>query len=148
VPNNLQLNQAISQDLAAVGIKAKIQNIGDSTRFTTLVSTDKTQFFQWDWGYFSVFDADGILWDMHHSSSPYAYFSTPELDGYLEQGRGTLDKDKRLEAYSKAQHLLHDEAAVLFMFGVHGIWGVSKRIDWQPHADEIDRLFEAKPKST
>jgi len=146
VPNNSQLNQAISQDLAAVGIKATIQNIGDSTQFTTTVSNNKAQFFQWDWGYFSVFDADGILWDMFHSDSPYAYFSTPELDKLLEQGRGTLDVDTRLKAYSQAQHLLHDEAAVLFMFGVHSIWGVSNKIDWTPRADEIDRLFEAKPK--
>ncbi len=146
VPNNAQVNQAISQDLQAVGIKATIQNIGDSTAFTTMVSDSKTQFFQWDWGYFSVFDADGILWDMHHSSSPYAYFSTPELDKALEEGRGTLDSAKRQTAYSKAQQILHDEAAVLFMFGVHSIWGVSSRLDWKPRSDEIDRLFEAKTK--
>lgn len=147
VPNTVQLNQAISQDLAAVGIKATIQNIGDSTQFVTQVSTGKARFYQWDWGYYSVFDADGILWDMHHSSSPYAYFSTPDLDKLLEDGRGTLDANARLDAYSKAQRLLHDEAAVLFMFGVRSIWGVSSRIDWVPRADEIDRLFEAKPKS-
>ncbi len=146
VPNNSQVNQAISQDLQAVGIKATIQNIGDPTAFTTTVSDSKAQFYQWDWGYFSVFDADGILWDMHHSSSPYAYYSTPELDKLLEQGRGTLDPAKRQEAYSAAQKLLHDDAAVLFMFGVHSIWGVSSRLDWKPRSDEIDRLFEAKPK--
>lgn len=146
VPNNLQLQQAISQDLQAVGIKAEIQNVGDSTAFVTQVSQGKAQFYQWDWGYYSVFDADGILWDMFHSTSPYSYFSTPELDKLLEDGRGTLDETKRKEIYSKAQKLLHDEAAVLFMFAVHSIWGVSSKIQWQPRADEIDRLFEAKPK--
>ncbi len=146
VPNNLQLQQAISQDLQGVGIKAEIQNLGDSTAFTTTVSQGKAQFYQWDWGYYSVFDADGVLWDMFHSSSPYAYFSTPELDKLLEEGRETLDQARRQEAYSKAQRLLHDEAAVLFMFAVHSIWGVSNRIQWQPRFDEIDRLFEAKPR--
>lgn len=146
VPNNLQLQQAISQDLQAVGIKAEIQNIGDSTAFVTQVSQGKAQFYQWDWGYFSVFDADGILWDMFHSSSPYSYFSTPELDKLLEDGRGTLDETKRKQIYSQAQKLIHDEAAVLFMFAVHSVWGVSNKIQWQPRADEIDRLFEAKPK--
>lgn len=148
VPNNSQLNQAISQDLADVGIKATIQNIGDSTQFTTLVSTNKAVFYQWDWGYFSVFDADGILYDMFHSDSPYAYYSTPELDKLLEEGRGTLDSAKREQVYSQAQHLLHDDAAVLFMFGAHSIWGVSSKVDWTPRSDEIDRLFEAKPKTS
>ena len=146
VPNNSQLNQAISQDLQAVGIKATIQNFGDSTQYVTTVSSGKAQFYQFDWGYFSVFDADGILWDMFHSSSPYNYYSTPELDKLLEDGRGTLDQTKRKEIYSQIQNMLHDDAAVLFMFAVHGIWGVSSKIDWQPRSDEIDRLFEAKPK--
>ena len=65
----------------------------------------------------------------------------------LEDGRETLDQAKRKETYSQIEHMLHDDAAVLFMFAVHGIWGVSSKIDWQPRSDEIDRLFEAKPKS-
>ncbi len=149
VPNNKQLNEAIAQDLQAVGIKATIQNFSDSTAFTTTVSEGKAgPMFQWDWGYFSVFDADGVLWDMHHSSSPYAYFSTPELDQLLEQGRSTLDEATRKEVYSKAQLLLREEAAVLFMFSVTSVWGVSNRIDWQARADEVDRIFEAKPRSS
>jgi peptide/nickel transport system substrate-binding protein len=148
MPNNQQVNEAIVQDLAAAGIKATIQNFGDVTSFTTTVSEGKGgPMYQFDWGYFSVFDADGILWDMHHSSSPYAYFSTPELDALLEQGRGTLDEARRKDVYSKAQKLLHDEAAVLFLWSLSGIWGVSKNVDWQPRGDEIDRLFEAKPKA-
>jgi peptide/nickel transport system substrate-binding protein len=148
VPNNQQVNQAIVQDLQAVGIKASIQNFSDSTAFTTTVSEGKGgPMYQWDWGYFSVYDADGILWDMHHSSSPYAYFSSPELDKLLEQGRGTLDEAKRKEVYASAQKLLHDEAAVLFMWSVHSVWGVSNRIDWQGRSDEIDRGFEAKPRA-
>ena len=148
VPNNQQVNQAIVQDLQAVGIKASIQNFSDSTAFTTTVSEGKGgPMYQWDWGYFSVYDADGILWDMHHSSSPYAYFSTPELDKLLEEGRGTLDEARRKEVYASAQKLLHDEAAVLFMWSVHSVWGVSSRIDWQGRSDEIDRGFEAKPRA-
>jgi peptide/nickel transport system substrate-binding protein len=147
MPNNRQVNEAIAQDLQAVGIKVNIQNFADNTAFTTTVSEGKGgPMYQWDWGYYSVYDADGILWDMHHSSSPYAYFATPELDKLLEEGRGTLDETKRKEVYAKAQHLLRDEAAVLFMWSLAAVWGVSNKVDWQPRSDEIDRLFEAKPK--
>ena len=102
--------------------------------------------YQWDWGYYSVFDADGILWDMHHSSSPYAYYSTPELDKLLEDARGTLDENARKAAYAKAQQILRDDAAVLFLWSLHAVWGVSSKVDWVPRSDEIDRMFEAKPK--
>jgi peptide/nickel transport system substrate-binding protein len=148
VPNHRQVMEAIVQDLGAVGIKATIQNVPDSTTRTNQVAEGKGgPMYQWDWGYYSVFDADGILWDMHHSSSNYAYFSSPELDKLLEEGRGTLDEARRKDAYSKAQKLLRDEAAVIFMWSVTSVWGVSNKIDWQGRPDEIDRLFEAKPRA-
>jgi hypothetical protein len=42
--------------------------------------------------------------------------------------------------------MLRDEAVVLFCWSATSVWGVSKRIDWRGRADEIDRVFEAKPK--
>ncbi|MBA2450361.1 MAG: hypothetical protein H0V51_20290, partial [Chloroflexi bacterium] len=147
MPNVRQVNEAIVQDLQAVGIQANIQNFADLTSYTTTVSEGKGgPMYQWDWGYYSVFDADGILWDMHHSSSPYAYYSTPELDKLLEDARGTLDENARKAAYAKAQQILRDDAAVLFLWSLHAVWGVSSKVDWVPRSDEIDRMFEAKPK--
>ena len=75
-----------------------------------------------------------------------SYWKSPELDKLLEEGRTVLDETKRKEAYSKAQKLLRDEAAILFCWSATSVWGVSKRIDWTGRADEIDRIFEAKPK--
>jgi len=147
VPNVKQVNEAMVQDFQAVGIKATIQNIPDATTRVGQMTDGKGGPMYWnDWGYFSVFDADGILWDMFHSSSPYTYFKSPELDKLLEEARGTIDEAKRKEGYAKAQKLLHDEAAVVFLWAATSVWGVSSRIDWQGRADEIDRIFEAKPK--
>ncbi len=147
VPNVRQLTEAIVQDLAGVGIKATIQNIPDATTRVNQVGEGKGgPMYWWDWGYYSVFDADGILWEMHHSSGANNYFASPELDKLLEEGRTTLDESKRKDAYSKAQKLLHDEAAVIFLWSATSVWGVSKRLDWTGRADEIDRIFEAKPK--
>src|SRR5207248_5012031 len=41
MPNNQQVNEAVVQDLAAVGMKATIQNFGDTPSFTTAVSEGK-----------------------------------------------------------------------------------------------------------
>ncbi|MCC6179019.1 MAG: hypothetical protein IT305_27230 [Chloroflexi bacterium] len=148
VPNTKQVYEAIAQDLNAVGFKVNIQFIPDSTTRVNQVSDGKGgPMFSWDWGYYSVFDADGILWDIHHSSAPLSYWRTPELDKLLEEGRSTLDENKRKETYSKAQKMLRDEAVVLFCWSATSVWGVSKRVDWQGRADEIDRIFEAKPKA-
>jgi peptide/nickel transport system substrate-binding protein len=147
VPNVKQVTEAMVQDFQAAGIKATIQNIPDATTRVGMMTDGKGGPMYWnDWGYFSVFDADGILWDMFHSSSPYSYFKSPDLDTLLEDARGTIDEAKRKDAYAKAQKLLHDEAAVVFLWAATSVWGVSKRTDWQGRADEIDRMFEAKPK--
>ena len=34
----------------------------------------------YNWGSYSVFDADGIYWDMLHSSSIFTYYNNAELD--------------------------------------------------------------------
>jgi peptide/nickel transport system substrate-binding protein len=148
VPNTSQVYDAMVQDLNAVGFKINRQHIPDATTRVNQVSDGKGgPMFSWDWGYYSVFDADGILWDIHHSSAPLAYWKSPELDKLLEEGRTVLDEAKRKEVYSKAQKLLRDEAVVLFCWSATSVWGVSKRIDWTGRADEIDRIFEAKPKA-
>jgi peptide/nickel transport system substrate-binding protein len=148
VPNTSQVYDAMIQDLNAVGFKVNRQHIPDATTRVNQVSDGKGgPMFAWDWGYYSVFDADGILWDIHHSSAPLAYWKSAELDKLLEDGRTVLDEAKRKEAYSKAQKLLRDEAVVLFCWSATSVWGVSKRVDWTGRADEIDRVFEAKPKA-
>ncbi|MGE3908518.1 MAG: ABC transporter substrate-binding protein [Chloroflexota bacterium] len=147
VPNTSQVYDAIVQDLNAVGFKINRQHLPDATTRVNQVSDGKGgPMFSWDWGYYSVFDADGILWDIHHSSAPLSYWKSPELDKLLEEGRSTLDEAKRKEVYSKAQKLLREEAVVLFCWSATSVWGVSKKVDWQGRPDEIDRMFEAKPK--
>jgi peptide/nickel transport system substrate-binding protein len=147
VPNTKQVYEAMAQDLQTVGFKVNIQHIPDSTTRVNQVSEGKGgPMFSWDWGYYSVFDADGILWDIHHSSAPLSYWHNAELDKLLEEGRTILDENQRKAAYSKAQKLLREEAVVLFCWSATSVWGVSNKIDWQGRADEIDRMFEAKPK--
>ncbi len=34
---------------------------------------------------------------------------------------------------------------VIFLWGYHAVWGVSKAINWKPAPDEIDRYYEATP---
>ncbi len=147
VPNTKQVYEAIAQDLQSVGFKINIQFIPDATTRVGQMTDGKAgPMFSSDWGYYSVFDADGILFDIHHSSAPLSYWKSPELDKLIEDGRATIDEAKRKDIYAKAQKLLHDEAIVLFCWSATSVWGVSKKIDWQGRADEIDRMFEAKPK--
>ena len=126
-----QTNDAIVADMAKAGFRAKRNYIGRQQR--PLIDPDQATarpapMFEWSWGYYSVFDADAILYDVFKCGEPYSYYCNKALDDLVIQGRSTLDAKKRAEIYAKAQKLIFDDAAYLYKWGLRGVWGIS-----QPH---------------
>ena len=141
-PGVIQTSDAIVADLAKAGIRTKQRMVGESGPYTNLVRDNKADpMFEWSWGYYSVFDADAILFDVMTCGQPYSYYCNKALDDLVIQGRSTLDSKKRQEIYTKAQILLKEDAAYLFKWGLRGVWGVSNRIEYEAPRDEIDRMF-------
>jgi peptide/nickel transport system substrate-binding protein len=141
-PGVIQTSDAIVADLVKVGIRAKQRTIGETGPFTNVVRDNKADpMFEWSWGYYSVFDADAILYDVMTCNQAYSYYCNKALDDLVIQGRSTLDSKKRQEIYTKAQSLLKEDAAYLYKWGLRGVWGISNRIDYEAPRDEIDRMF-------
>jgi len=141
-----QTSEAITADLAKVGLRTRKRYIGEIGPFVNLVRDGKAEpMFEWSWGYYSVFDADAILFDVMKCGEPYSYYCNKELDDLILQGRSTLDSKKRTEIYAKAQRLLFDDAAYLYKWGLRGVWGISNRVDYEAPRDEIDRMFLVTP---
>jgi len=146
-PGVIQTSDAIVADLAKAGIRTKQRMVGESGPYTNLVRDNKADpMFEWSWGYYSVFDADAILFDVMTCGQPYSYYCNKALDDLVIQGRSTLDSKKRMEIYAKAQNLLKEDAAYLYKWGLRGVWGVSNRIDYEAPRDEIDRMFIVTPR--
>ena len=141
-PGVIQTSDAIVADLVKVGIRTKQRTIGETGPFTNMVRDNKADpMFEWSWGYYSVFDADAILYDVMTCDQAYSYYCNKALDDLVIQGRSTLDSKKRQEIYTKAQALLQEDAAYLYKWGLRGVWGISNRIDYEAPRDEIDRMF-------
>ena len=146
-PGLIQTSDAIVADLAKVGIRTKARMVGEIGPFVNLVRDGKADpMFEWSWGYYSIFDADAILYDVMSCGQPYSYYCNKALDDLIIQGRSTLDQKKRAEIYQKAQKLIHDDAAYLYKWGLRGVWGVSNRVAYEAPRDEIDRLFLMTPR--
>ncbi len=146
-PGALQTNEAIVADLAKVGIRAQQQYIGETVAYSTRVRDGKAgPMFNLNWGYYSVFDADAILFDIFKCGEPFSYYCNRELDDLIIAGRSTLDQKKRAEIYARAQKMLFDDAAAVFKWALRGVWGISNRIEYEAPRDEIDRMFVVTPR--
>jgi peptide/nickel transport system substrate-binding protein len=121
--------------------------VGEVGPFTNLVRDGKAEpMFEWSWGYYSIFDADAVLFDVMTCNQPYSVYCNKALDDLVIQGRSTLDSKRRMEIYAKAQKLINDDAAYLFKWGLRGVWGVSNRIDYEAPRDEVDRMWVVTPR--
>src|SRR3989442_1681555 len=146
-PGLLQTDEAIVADLTKAGFRVKQNYLGDNTVFVARIKDSKAgPMFSFSWGYYSVFDADAILYDIFKCKETYAYYCNPAMDDLIIQGRSTLDQKKRAEIYAKAQKLAFDDAAYLFKCGLRGVWGISNRVDYQAPPDEVDRMFLVTPR--
>jgi len=146
-PGVIQTSDAIVADLAKAGIRTKARMVGESGPFTNLVRDNKADpMFEWSWGYYSIFDADAIFFDVMTCNQPYSYYCNKQFDDLVIQGRSTLDAKKRQEIYAKAQKLAYDDAAYLFKWGLRGVWGISNRIEYEAPRDEVDRIFLVQPR--
>ena len=142
-----QTSEAIVADLAKAGIRTRRRYVGEIGPYVNLVRDGKAEpMFEWSWGYYSVFDADAILYDVMKCGEAYSYYCNKALDDLIIQGRSTLDQKKRAEVYAKIQRLIFDDAAYLFKWGLRGVWGISNRVEYQAPRDEIDRMFLVTPR--
>jgi ABC-type transport system substrate-binding protein len=142
-----QTSEALSADLAKVGIRTRKRYVGEIGPYVNLVRDGKAEpMFEWSWGYYSIFDADAILFDVMKCGEAYSYYCNKALDDLIIQGRSTLDQKKRADIYVRAQKLIHEDAAYLFKWGLRGVWGISNRVDYEAPRDEIDRMFVVTPR--
>ncbi|MCS7149278.1 MAG: peptide-binding protein [Caldimicrobium sp.] len=121
--------QIIQQDLSKLGIKVNIRVM----EWTTLIHQfiDKRRFQAVILGWTTGPDPD--LYDIFHSSkvkSPglnFVGYQNPEVDRLLEEGRYTLDREKRKAIYFKMQELLVEDQPYTFLYIPMSLEAIHKR---------------------
>jgi peptide/nickel transport system substrate-binding protein len=139
-----QVGDAVAGYLATVGITAKRRHFADVGRYQRTMLEGKLDGINIDsWGSGSVFDADAILYQRFHSKEAYSYATHPDLDGWLDGGRSTLDPAKRKELYARTQRLIHEQAFWVPMYAQFTIEAVNKRLNYEATPDEIQHVYKA-----
>lgn len=139
-PKDREVAQAISGQLAKVGIKAKVITPEWSV-FWSGVRTGK-----WDMFYFGGFnhlDPDVFLSLYFQTGvTKRLAYSNPEVDKAIAEQRQEFDPEKREVLLRKAINTILDDATTILLWRHQMLYGVRERVIWKPTPEEGILVYE------
>lgn len=148
IPAQAQTAEQVAADLAKIGIKVQIQEVPDPAEVGKIVRDGQAgPMIQFGNGSGGQFDAAAALAYIYRCGNPFSYYCNQDFESLYTQQASTTDPAARKKLLSQMQQILHDDAAHLFEWAVHGVWGVSNAVNWPGYSDRNDRWYTAKPAS-
>jgi len=106
-PNFLNVAQDIANNWSQIGIKTNIQVVSDvPSDFQALLTAQEVPP-----------DPDQyLLWHSTQGQTNLTHYANPKVDKLLEDGRRTLDKEKRAKIYEDFQKYLVEDCPAIFLY--------------------------------
>lgn len=136
-----EFTEAVIGDLAAVGIRAKLNWLQYSS-LLELVQQGKTPINHMTWGSGSIPDV-GAITPHFFSGGPDDPANDPRTAEALALGDTSTDPAVRLEAYAEALGVIAEEAYWLPMFSYAKYYAFSQDLNFTPTSDELPRFYDA-----
>ena len=131
--------EAIVGYLQKVGIKAK-QNVFEFAAFGPRRVQNKTApLFIYSIGDAYLEPSWVIKWLTQGGLG--MHYKNPKLDEMLTKIEATDDPKQRARQYSDVQKFIKDEAPFIFLFQADAVFGMNKRVDYNPRPDETQWLY-------
>ncbi len=147
IPAQKQTAEAVTQDLARIGVRLRIQEIQDPSEVGRVVREGRAgPMVQFGNGSAGMFDGEAAYAFIYRCGNPFSYYCNQQFEDLFRELTTTFDRVRRRDLLSRMQALVREDAAVLYEWAVHGIWGIADWVDWEPSPDRNDRLYTAKPK--
>lgn len=149
-PVRVRIAEVVQGQLKEVGVDVKIEEVEWGAYLERTAAGEHDMFIL---GWVTVTaDADYGLYALFHSSQHggagnRTFFTSGEVDKLLDKGRTSIDEKERLDAYSKAQEIIVEEAPQLFLFFQNQNVGQQKYIEgFRLHPAGHHRLSSVKIK--
>lgn len=130
-----EVAQAVAGQLQVVGINATVQTQEWTNYVGAISHKTLTPLYELGWGN-DTFDPDDTLTSLMTSDYPISTWGTPETDKAIDAARYELDPKKRAADYAKILTTVNEQAPWLFLFEYEDLYGINKRVAWQPRTDE------------
>lgn len=132
-------NAAIQNNLAAIGIKADIQQLQDAATVQKILG-DQAPMNCGSWGSNSVNDVSAIL-PYFLGGGGFDYARDSALQAEIAAGGATSDPEARKKHYAAAIHRATEEAYWLPLFTSVTQYAFAKNLRFTPFPDELPRFY-------
>jgi peptide/nickel transport system substrate-binding protein len=134
--------EAIASDLGKVGIKVTLEPFERAVMWERYKAKKHQMFIYW-WD--DAPEPDRYMYPLFRDRD--YYYKNPKVDELLDQGRTTLDREKRAKIYAEVDRMLYEDAPWIYLYVIPEVFGVSKKVDYQGRRDGFLNMRYAKPKS-
>jgi peptide/nickel transport system substrate-binding protein len=134
--------QEIAQELQQVGVHVTLKTAEWGTYLNTVQSGKVQDLFLLGR---SDREFDGtFLRDLFTCGAAWVLYCNQSLSAAVQQAATQVDAAARAAAWRKIQADVVQQAPWIFLWDQHDVYGVAKRVQWQPRADEQIFLFDAQ----
>ena len=143
-----EVAEAIKSQLESVGIEVQLELLEWGVYSNQVVSrTVNADMWLIGWGN-ALFDAEGTLYSWFRSGQRFCYYDVPTergqaVDALLDRARTNMNEEQREQDYHQALTMIHADYPWLLLHQQKDLYGVSKRVNWNPRSDEAIILFNA-----
>jgi peptide/nickel transport system substrate-binding protein len=140
--NDVQACEAIAGMLTAVGIRTKVNAVefGVFAKQTQAHQIPEFMYAAWGNPHFNVLYTINAI---ARSGQMFSWHSNKELDDLIDAAAKTVDPDKHEELLREALRVMYDDPGFGFLYNQRDIYGMNKRISWEPRPDEDINLYGA-----
>lgn len=124
-----QLAQMMQSELKKIGVQMEIRIVDGAMGIANIRSGNfQAAYLSWD------LDPDPDPYSLFHTSQfppvgqNFIFYSSPEADRIIDEGRRELDQSKRKALYWRLNEILSDEQPYTWAIQPSLKWGISKRI--------------------
>ena len=141
--NDVQTCEAIAGMLTKVGIRTKVNAVEVGLFFRqTAAHQLQEELLYAAWGNYH-FDILNTLQAIAKSGQMFSWYSNKKVDDYIDDAAKTGDPAKYAEYLRLALREIWNDAGFGFLYNLRDVYGVNKRVVWEPRPDEIINLYGA-----
>ncbi|MBW1699902.1 MAG: ABC transporter substrate-binding protein [Deltaproteobacteria bacterium] len=140
--NDVQACEAIAGMLTKVGIKTRVNAVEFGVFAKKTQAHEMPEFMYAAWGN-SHFDVWDMIKTCVRSGAMFSWYKNEKVDEYIDKAARTVDPQKHSEYLQMALQEMWEDPPFGFLYAQRDIYGVNKRLVWQPRSDEDINLYGA-----